>query len=78
MPAAVDGQIPPRRRKPAGRGPDHHMRGTDRDHLLAPRASVGLARGLARHASDQKLTVPGGVRFLAAERRPDLGTFGPA
>ena len=78
MPPAVNGQIPPRRRKPARGGPDHQVRGAGRDHLLATRASVGLARTLARHASDQKLTVPGGVRFLAAERRPDLGRFRPA
>ena len=79
MPPAVDGQISPRCRNTARGGPDHQMRGADRDHLLASRASVGLARALARDASDQKIAVPRAVRFLAAERgEPALGGFGLA
>jgi hypothetical protein len=77
MPSAVDGQISPRRGHTARGRPDHQMRRSGRDHLLASRATVGLARALARDASDQKIALARAVRFLAAEwGGPALGGFG--
>src|SRR6478735_12589528 len=79
MPPAINGQRPPWRSQPARGGPDHQMRRTGGNHLLATGAPVRLARTLTRHAPDQEVPVPGAVRFLAAERcEPTIGGFCPA
>jgi hypothetical protein len=67
VPPALDGHVPPWCGGTAGGRPDHQMRRADRDHLLAPRAAIRLARSLARDAPDQKIPIARVMRFLSAE-----------
>ena len=65
VPAAIRGRF-----DPGGivDRPDHQVRGTHRNHLLAARAPVWLPSGRARHRAHQEIAVAGLLGHSAAQR----------